>query len=363
MSTTTSKPLFPQALTTTFQHRLTKNSNALFQNVSTSRAAKRHASRINYAEDYPELDFEDDAGANGNEDDQDANYEDPIAAYDIYKSLWNTSQPNINLQNHLGNREAPKELPEMVFNEEENIANAKQPEKIVPIKVAITTNGVVIKDQFLWNINDQLIQPETFAYIMCQELDVAKNVESQMVTQIRDQIQAFEELFSNPNNQIIDQFLANEKEFHVVLDISVNIGEDFFTDRVEWNLMDSSFTPEMFAETVVSDLGLKKEFETAIAYAVYDEIYKVRRELVENPQQVSQYIDTLPFFNLVHQKADVNDATKLIVQGLRYDRKKHGEEFSPSVEKLSEWEIEKRETEKERNLRRRKRETMRVVIR
>ncbi|KGK35070.1 hypothetical protein JL09_g5772, partial [Pichia kudriavzevii] len=48
------------------------------------------------------------------------------------------------------------------------------------------------------------------------------------------------------------------------------------------------------------------------------------------------------------------------VQGLRYDVRKYGEEFVPSVEKLSEWEIEKRETEKERNLRRRKRETLRV---
>lgn len=72
---------------------------------------------------------------------------------------------------------------------------------------------------------------------------------------------------------------------------------------------------------------------------------------------MSQNIDSLPFFNLINP----DDASRSIVQGIRYDTKKYGEEFSPTVEKLSEWEIEKRETEKERNLRRRKRETLRVV--
>lgn len=441
-SNITSKPLFPQALSTSFSHRLSKTNNALFSNLSNSRASKRQAtSKINYAEDYPDLDFdfEDSNGNNSNnnnnnnnnnnilnningisnntinslnhldfdhnnlnsinaindtndfdgtfdnstnnynninlnnengddDDDEyfddddndknDATYEDPNAAFDIYKNLiLNSQNTSINLSHFHGNKEAPTKLPKISFTPFEILSNSSLPEIIIPIRLKINTNGAVINDCFLWNLNENLITPEIFASIMSQELDLNRNTESIIFNQIKDQIQSFKDLFANPNNAIIDQFLLNEKEFHVILDISANIGEDFFTDKIEWNLLDNSFTPEMFAKSVCNDIGLKSEFETAISVAVYEEIYKYKRELIENPQQVSQTIDSLPFFNLINP----DDASKSINQGLRYDTKKYGEEFSPTVEKLSEWEIEKRETEKERNLRRRKRETLRVV--
>ena len=448
-SNITSKPLFPQALTTSFSHRLSQSNSALFSNLSTSRASKRQAtSKVNYAEDYPDIDFDfedsnnnngvgagasgagvsgilnsgaggvlmnnnngvgafnggiidgnhyntinalgdalggggggagsDGASANANgtsvsgnrdfEDDDDyvedddekndATYEDPNAAFDIYRNLiLNSNNSSINLSNYHGNKEAPQELPRIVFTPFEVLSNSATPEVIIPIKLKINTSGAVINDCFLWNLNETLVTPETHASIMSQELDLARNTESSIANQIKDQIQSYKDLLANPNNAIIDQFLSNEKEFHVVLDISANIGEDFYTDKIEWNLLDDTYTPEMFAKSVCNDIGLKPEFETAIAVAIYEEIYKFKRELIENPQQVSQNMDSLPFFNLINP----DDASKSIVQGLRYDTKKYGEEFSPTVEKLSEWEIEKRETEKERNLRRRKRETLRVV--
>lgn len=414
-SNTTTKPLFPQALNTSFAYRLSQSHNALFSNLSSSRSSKRQAtSKVNYSEDYPDIDYdfeesnnnnnnnlnfntfnqnpyyegtlmnginndidgthhdnelnhnfdadyayvEDKDGENDNDEKKDATYEDPNAAFDIYKNLiLNSNNSSINLSNYHGNKEAPHELPKIVFTPFEILSNSANPEIIIPIKLKINTSNAVINDNFLWNINETLITPETHASIMAQELDLNKNIESNIANQIKDQIQSYKDLLANPNNAIIDQFLVNEKEFHVVLDISANIGEDFYTDKVEWDLLNTDFTPEMFAKSVCQDIGLKPEFETAIAVAVYDEIYKFKRELIENPQQVSQNIDSLPFFNLVNP----DDVSKSVVQGIRYDTKKYGEEFSPTVEKLSEWEIEKRETEKERNLRRRKRETLRVV--
>ncbi|KAG0676745.1 Chromatin structure remodeling complex protein sfh1 [Pichia californica] len=442
-SNVTSKPLFPQALTTSFAHRLSQSNNSLFSNLSTSRTTKRQAtSKVNYSEDYPDLDFDfedsnnnqnsinninnnihninnttngllnnglqildlngalnqfstdnnfnninnnnnntnlnhdQENGSDSNEDNDydyieddkdsgeiddeknDATYEDPNAAYDVYKNLiLNSNNRSINLSNYYGNKEAPHELPKINFTPFEIMSNYSNPEIIIPIKLKINTSNAVINDNILWNLNETLITPEIYSSIMSSELDLNKNIESNITNQIKDQIQSFKDLLANPNNSIIDQFLLNEKEFHVVLDISANIGEDFYTDKIEWNLLDNSFTPEMFAKTVCMDIGLKPEFETAIAVAIYDEIYKFKRELIENPQQVSQNIDSLPFFNMINP----DDASKSIVQGLRYDTKKYGEEFSPTVEKLNEWEIEKRETEKERNLRRRKRETLRVV--
>lgn len=391
MSRPTTKPLFPQALTSTFAHRLSHADNALYANLSTSRVAKRQASKINYAEDFND-DFEDEntgangGGANGGGgggvpgdgagefgdgeefgdgdgdiwandddgagggkgDDDDEDYVDDEYYYDMLSSAAAANRVNASA----GNKEAPKKLPDIVLDigSEEVVSGLVS--QVIPIKVKVTTNGAVVNDRFLWDLNDPTTTPELFVSILADELDLSRNAESMVLSQMKEQIQTYRDLFANPNNTIIDQFLSNEKEFHVVLDVSTNIGEDFFTDKVEWDLLDSSLTPERFADTVVSDLGLKPEFRTAIAVALYEEMYKLKKELIENPQQVSQYIDSLPFFNLAQPGK---------VQGLRYDVKKYGEEFTPSVERLSEWEIEKRETEKERNLRRRKRETLRVA--
>lgn len=381
MSRPTTKPLFPQALTSTFAHRLSNADNSLFSNLSTSRVAKRQASKINYAEDYND-DFEFDENNNGgatgvngngnanddydgtdgvggmwgndeqaNNEEDDEDYVDEEFYYDdlSYRNMIN-NQSKVNVS--AGNKEAPKKAPEISLNLEELQKLVDTKSQIIPIKVKVTTNGSVINDRFLWDLTDTLTTPELFASILAQELDLNRTAEGTLVNQIKDQIQSYKDLFANPNNTIIDQFLSNEKEFHVILDVSTNIGEDFFTDKVEWDLLDETLSPETFAQTVVEDIGLKPEFQTAIAVAVYEEIYKLKKELIENPQQVSQYIDSLPFFNLVQSG---------VSQGLRYDVKKYGEEFTPSVERLSEWEIEKRETEKERNLRRRKRETLRVA--
>lgn len=347
----------PQAATTTLATRLAKTQNSLFRNVATSRAAKRNASKINYSEDYPELEFqEDDAGAL--EDDGDLNYEDNgNVGMDIYRGIINNNHMNYQTA---GAKMAPQELNEGLIPFTELQQAQQQPDVIVPIKLNVTHNGLVLRDSILWNVSDEMLTAETFANMMVEDLDLTKSVETTIAAQINDQLEQYQELLSHPNNQIIDQFLQNEGEFHAVLELSVYIGEDFFTDRIEWNFLDEYYTPEMFAKDIVRDMSLRREFETAIAFSVYEEIYKIKRELVDNPQQITQYIDTLPFFNLVHQSSKVDDASKLSVQGIRYDKKKLGEEFSPSLERLSEWEIEKRETEKERNLRRRKRETMRV---
>lgn len=410
-----SKPVFPQALATSFAHRLAHSQNGLFANLSTSRTSKRQATaKVNYAEDYnDDFDFDDGTpsgsgagnlgtgddfqileGGHGtpafdqndasnylsNNADPDANgyvqddaqtqaekqkaevSEDPNAAYDIYRNLILNSNSHsvINLSNFQGNKEAPKSLPPLNFTPQQVLTNARNPQEPftnIPIKLKINANGAAINDTFLWNLAETLVTPELYASMLAQDLDLNKATETIIITSIKEQIQQYKDLLSNPNNAIVDQFLANQREFHVVLDIATNIGEDFYTDKIEWDLLDTTTTPEIFARTVVEDVGLKPEFETAIACAVYDEIFKFKRELLENPQQLSQNIDSLPFFNLVNK----DDLELARWQGIRFDPRKYGEEFSPSVEKLSEWEIEKRETEKERNLRRRKRETMRVA--
>lgn len=105
------------------------------------------------------------------------------------------------------------------------------------------------------------------------------------------------------------------------------------------------FTPLDFAKTVVQDLGLTGEFYPAIAHALYENLYRIKKEALEGhlpPQEIENYA-------AFGQEA-----------GWRIDQEMLGEEWAPSVEVLSQEEIEKREIERERNIRRLKRESMRM---
>lgn len=105
------------------------------------------------------------------------------------------------------------------------------------------------------------------------------------------------------------------------------------------------FTPLEFARSVVQDLGLAGEFYPAIAHALYENLYRIKKEALEGhlpPQEVENYA-------AFGQEA-----------GWRVDQEMLGEEWAPAVEVLSQEEIEKREIERERNIRRLKRESVRM---
>lgn len=343
MTPANDKLVVPQALATALPHRLKNQGNALMPEATSARGSKRAATRINYAEDY-DYDF-----------DEEANGEDDEYVDDRMGRIYYSSQ-QMNAGKFQG-KDAPTGRPKAVFTEFEQLSNMALPEENVPITIKVDSNGITLRDMLIWNINETLVTPELFASVMCEELDLPKAVKESIEGQIEDQIKSHKEVLSIPLSG-----LQNEKEFHVLLDLSVNLGEQFYSDRIEWNLLDNTVTPEMFAATVVQDMGLSREFINAIAFSIYEEVMKIRRELVENPAQIPQYADSLPFYNHVYQPPDTDNFAMMELQGLRHELKKHGEEFCPKIENLTEWEIERRETEKERNLRRRKRETLRKAV-
>ncbi|KAH3662626.1 hypothetical protein OGAPHI_005878 [Ogataea philodendri] len=341
------RPIFPQALSTALVARLKNTPNPLFIASLPARGSKRAASsRINYAEDF-ELDFE---------DDQDQDYDEDGAA----GSRNNANGAGVNMTLFKG-KDAPREKYKTVFTEAENLANCSVPEQMVPIKLNLETSGTRVNDLFMWNLNESLVTPELFATIMCQELDLPKYSEATISGQIREQLDAYRAITSAPLPQ-----LFQEKELHAIMDISISLDNTLYEDKIEWDILNSAITPEEFARTVVADMGLQREFQNAIAISLHDAIYKLKKEFLENPQQILFNNESLPLLNKVYQppapEAENGSpgVVSLELQGLRFDSKKYGTDFSPRVETLTPWEIEKREIERERNIRRLKRETMRV---
>ncbi len=50
--------------------------------------------------------------------------------------------------------------------------NAEQGECLVPIRLDMDIDGQKLRDSFVWNKNEQMLQPEQFAEIMCDDLDL-----------------------------------------------------------------------------------------------------------------------------------------------------------------------------------------------
>uniref|UniRef100_H2Z2A5 SWI/SNF Subunit INI1 DNA binding domain-containing protein n=1 Tax=Ciona savignyi TaxID=51511 RepID=H2Z2A5_CIOSA len=71
-------------------------------------------------------------------------------------------------------------------------SNAKQPEVLVPIRLDMEIDGQKLRDTFCWNKNEQLITPEMFAEVLCDDLDLNVLTFVPLIAQaIRTQIEAY----------------------------------------------------------------------------------------------------------------------------------------------------------------------------
>ncbi|QLQ79778.1 hypothetical protein HG537_0C04270 [Torulaspora globosa] len=207
---------------------------------------------------------------------------------------------------------------------------------IIPISLNLEHGGHTITDFFTWNINDHSVTPEDFATIYCRDLDFPSSsaLHSQIVSTINDQLQEYETVAA-----------VVVPDLQVIVNLTCNLNNRLYEDNFQWNLNDKSMSPEMFAETIVQDLGLPREFMPAIAHAHHEYLLKVKKEWLEGQ---------------LNQEHVPNGAAFGYLSGIRLDVDELGARWCPKVEVLTQEEIQKREIEKERNLRRLKRESDRI---
>ncbi|KAI9669887.1 MAG: Chromatin structure remodeling complex protein sfh1 [Alyxoria varia] len=175
---------------------------------------------------------------------------------------------------------------------------------------------------------------------------------------------------SRPHDQ---EKASNESSIHnpddtyrCIIHLSVNLLNRLYTDQFEWSLLHPPGLAEHFARQTCADLGLPGEWAAAIAHAIYDSVLKFKRDVCENQGQLLLYgeldNDAAPTSidaGLVNG-ATVDGAPPPNAEaGWRYDPEYLADNWQPRVEVLSKEEIEKREADRERQLRRAKRETAR----
>lgn len=135
--------------------------------------------------------------------------------------------------------------------------------------------------------------------------------------------------------------------YRCVIHITLNLGSTLYTDKFEWSLLHPPGTAEAFAKQTCADLGLAGEWVPALTHAIYEAVLRLKKEACESGGVVGQDMGS--------------DAAQPGVGGggWRYEPEGLADEWEPKIEVLTKEEMEKREGDRERQIRRLRRETAR----
>lgn len=275
-----------------------------------------------------------------------------------------------------------------------------------------------LKDIFLWNLHETLTTTDQFAQCMVQDLDLPNKTAMalEISKQIRTQLEEYAGValhplfhsqsqqtsqapvlngsalnkaitavpgsrngsmtpaysgaatpqpsgFATPQRQIVAPtqeitataaaFSSDADEFNpddtyrCIVTLNINLSSYLYTDKFEWSLLHPPGTAEMFAKQTCADMGLAGEWVPAMAHAIYEAVLRLKKEACESGGLIG-YAGELP-----------NEAANGAEAGWRYEPEHLADEWEPKIEALSKEEIEKREGDRERQIRRLRRETAR----
>ncbi|SCZ88006.1 BZ3500_MvSof-1268-A1-R1_Chr2-1g04129 [Microbotryum saponariae] len=230
------------------------------------------------------------------------------------------------------------------FSEDQLEDQAEQQAVFVPIQIDLEVDTFRIRDSFVWNINEKLITPESFARIFCDDLDIPPSCASEVARQIKEQCGEQMGVAEIPVRAAEDELAEIEKDLRVILHLNVMVGTLHLVDRIEWDLS-SSLTPELFASVLVRDISLPSSASPLIATAIYEELHRLKK-------------DCLQMGLIGDEEGGVpRRRGPRPLEGVWRDWNET-KDFGPSVEILTLDEMDKKEAERDRALRRAKRDKM-----
>lgn len=151
-----------------------------------------------------------------------------------------------------------------------------------------------------------------------------------------------------------------------VLTLSINLQNRLYTDKIEWSLLHPPGFAEIFAKQTCADLGLSGEWVPNMAHAIYEASLRLKKDMIDNGGTLAGVVGSgVDGWGQVENEAcefhGTAESALGIGAGWRFDEDGLGIEWEPKIELLSKEEIEKREGDRERQLRRARRETARFT--
>ncbi|KAK0621638.1 hypothetical protein B0T17DRAFT_591486 [Bombardia bombarda] len=149
--------------------------------------------------------------------------------------------------------------------------------------------------------------------------------------------------------------------YRCIINLNINLSSQVYTDKFEWSLLHPPGTAEIFAKQTCADLGLAGEWVPAMTHAIYEAVLKLKKEACESGGLVAGWGATALGAGTGASDFPNDAATTAGGEGAgwRYDPEHLADDWEPKLETLSKEEIEKREGDRERQIRRLRRETAR----
>ncbi|KAK4121656.1 SNF5-domain-containing protein [Parathielavia appendiculata] len=169
---------------------------------------------------------------------------------------------------------------------------------------------------------------------------------------------------TNTTAAATDDFSPDDT-YRCIINLNINLSSQVYTDKFEWSLLHPPGTAEMFAKQTCADLGLHGEWIPAMTHAIYEAVLKLKKEACESGGLVAGWASSASAGAAgsgVMINEFPNDAALTAGgegAGWRYDPEHLADEWEPKLETLTREEIEKREGDRERQIRRLRRETAR----
>ncbi|CAG8563426.1 10965_t:CDS:2, partial [Paraglomus brasilianum] len=299
-----------QATWSTYANRIKEGNTSLLLPAISRRRARAANANISYVEDSSDVDFDDDVRSNSG----------------IATPGSRLPNAKTGTDDKIAQRRFMQKTKHVYKNHKEVERNAEQREVLIPIRLDIDFENYRLRDTFTWNLNEKLITPEDFAQILCNDLDIP---ESTFIPVIASSI----------NSQIHDYEAAAEVEIpeednRVAIQIDVQSGRLYLRDRFEWDL-GSDLTPEAFAKQLAADIGVGGEFAPLIAHNIREQLLRFKKERLVDGDRDQEPLTT------VYRPVDTA-------------------EWAPILETLTPEELEKVVLDKERSIRRLRRENSRA---
>ncbi|EEP80797.1 conserved hypothetical protein [Uncinocarpus reesii 1704] len=258
-----------------------------------------------------------------------------------------------------------------------------------------------VKDFILWNLHEPFLTPEEFAIIFVRELDLPNLpvMVTAVCNQIRQQLEEYAGVAMHPifqkapateksNNtptqaqQVADTptseqrssaipahrpdsnqkkwisqqispddgIFSTDDAYRCIVILDITLQNKLYTDRFEWSLLHDQGLADQFARKTCADLGLGPEWVNVISHGICEVVLRLKKDACESGGLVGIGGDGAEIDN---QAAHAREA------GWRYDPDGLGDEWEPRIQILSKEDIEKREGDRERQIRRLRRETAR----
>lgn len=243
-----------------------------------------------------------------------------------------------------------RDLTDRIINERV-MKNKNKPKHYVPIRLEFDQerDQFKLRDTFLWDLNEEIIKVEDFTTQLLEDYKFISKVH-------------YETILSSIKEQIADYLQKPSKtmgELRIPIKIDITINNTQLTDQFEWDILNSQEgDAEEFSSYMCDELCLPGEFCTAIAHSIREQsqMYYKALNMVGygfdgspvHEDEIRNHL--LPPLRLVSSDSGIVDDFFSILRN-----PSSLPDFSPTLGKLSQLEVERLDKEMERESRRKRR--------